>query len=146
VVLQVDISQMPRGNRYRPDFEAPGPHVLIEKGGIKFDDPTFEDPMEIEDEDDEYSSYRYYESEKVLGKLYRAIDEREIFEQIQARADVNGNAQRSSVIDEIWKYVQKRAVGIQWEYLTNDAIDIRDMYDAFFYCLLRFLFHRKFKG
>jgi hypothetical protein len=121
---------MPAGNRYRPDFEAPGPHVFIEKGGIQFDTPTFEDPLEIEDEDDEYSSYRYYESEKILGKLYRAIDEREIFEQIQARADVKDNVQRSSVIDGVWKYVQKRVVGIQWEYLMNDAADIRDMYDA----------------
>jgi hypothetical protein len=121
---------MPAGNRYRPDFEAPGPHVFIEKGGIQFDAPTFEDPLEIEDEDDEYSSYRYYESEKVLGKLYRAIDEHETFEQIQARADVKGNAQRSSVIDGVWKHVQKRVVGIQWEYLMNDAADIRDMYDT----------------
>jgi hypothetical protein len=121
---------MPAGNRLRPDFEAPGPHVFIEKGGIQFDSATFEDPVEIEDEDDEYSSYRYYESENIIGKLYRAINEHEIFEQIQARADVKNNAQKSSVIDEVWKYVQKRVVGIQWEYLMNDAADIRDMYDA----------------
>jgi hypothetical protein len=121
------MSQMPPGNRYRPDFEAPGPHVFIEEGGISFDAPVFEDPTEVEDEDDEFSTYRYYKSDKVLGKLYRAIDEREVFAQIQLRADAEGTARRSPIIDEVWKYVQKRVVGIQWEYLLDEAADIRDM-------------------
>jgi hypothetical protein len=123
------MSQMPFGNKYRPDFEAPGPHVFIEEDGINFDDPPFEDPMEIEDEDDEYSTYRYYKSEKILGKLYRAIDEREIFTKIQARVEAEGSARRSRIIDKVWEYVQKRVVGIQWEYLLDQASDIRDMYE-----------------
>lgn len=121
------MSQLPRGNPWRPDFEAPGPHVYIEKEGVSFEPPSFRDPLEDEDEDDEFSSFRYYESNKVLGKLYRAIDEREIFEEIQKRASAQGIARRSQIMDSVWKHVESRAKGIQWEYLMDEASDIRDM-------------------
>jgi hypothetical protein len=66
------MSRLPKYNPYRPDFEAPGPHVRIEKHiGLSFDAPVDRDPDEQGDEDDDFSAYRYYESEKILGKLYR---------------------------------------------------------------------------
>lgn len=77
---------MPKTGRWRPDFEAPGPHVNIQKkDGISFEVPIDRE-LDDGDDDDDFTNYRYYESDKVLGKLYRAIDEREIFTQIQQRA------------------------------------------------------------
>ncbi|RDL29987.1 RNA-dependent RNA polymerase [Venustampulla echinocandica] len=128
--MPVDMSRLPWCSPWRPDFEAPGPHVSIEKAdGISFEPTGFRDPLEEEDNDDEYARYRYYESHKILGKLYRAIDEREIFDQIQKRAQPQGTDSRPSLMDEVWKYVQNKVRNIQWEYLKVWASDIRDMYE-----------------
>ncbi|CAG8983895.1 hypothetical protein HYALB_00005534 [Hymenoscyphus albidus] len=127
--IPVDMSQFPRMVKWRPDFEAPGPHVRIEPKGLSLEEKSFREPLEEEDEDDEFSSYRYYRSEKVLGKLFRAIDEREIFREIQERASAEGIARRSGLMESVWKHVESRVKGIQWEYLMNEASDIREMYE-----------------
>jgi hypothetical protein len=119
---------MPKYNPWRPDFEAPGPHVRIEnKHGISFDDPDDRDPGDLGDEDDDFSHYRYYESTKILGRLYRAIDERQIFKDIKRRASSQSVTSRTTVIDEVWSYVQRTCKLIQWEHHRDWAKDIRDM-------------------
>ncbi|TVY45069.1 RNA-dependent RNA polymerase [Lachnellula subtilissima] len=128
--IPVDMTKLPKGNPWRPDFEAPGPHVMIEKNnGIVFETKTFRDPLDEEDEDDEFTNYRYYESNKILGKLYRAIDEQAVFQDIQKRASADGTTSRSNIIDEVWSYVQKKVQGFQWEDQMEWAEDIRDMYE-----------------
>ncbi|TVY46699.1 putative RNA-dependent RNA polymerase [Lachnellula occidentalis] len=128
--IPVDMTKLPKGNPWRPDFEAPGPHVTIEKNnGIVFETKTFRDPLEQEDEDDEFTNYRYYESNKILGKLYRAIDEQAVFQEIQKRASANGITSRSNIIDQVWGYVEKKVQGFQWEDQMDWARDIRDMYE-----------------
>lgn len=122
------MTKLPKGNPWRPDFEAPGPHVTIEKNnGIVFETKPFRDPLDQEDEDDEFTSYRYYESNKILGKLYRAIDEQAVFQDIQKRASASGITSRSNIIDEVWRYVEKKVQGFQWEDQMDWASDIRDM-------------------
>jgi hypothetical protein len=119
---------MPKYNPWRPDFEAPGPHVRIEnKHGISFEDPDDRDPGDLGDEDDDFSHYRYYESTKILGRLYRAIDERQIFKDIKRRASSQSVTSRTTVIDEVWSYVQRTCKLIQWEHHRDWAKDIRDM-------------------
>lgn len=119
---------MPRYDRWRPDFEAPGPHVTIEKrDGVSFEDSQYRDPDDQGDEDDDFSTYRYYESHKILGKLYRAIDERRIFDQIKHRASSQGITSRSTVVDAVWAYVRLQCRLIQWEHKMEWARDIRDM-------------------
>ena len=122
------MTKLPRYNPWRPDFEAPGPHVRIEKqGGVDFEPPEDRDPDELGDDDDDYSSYRYYESNKILGKLYRAIDERKIFEEIKNRASSQGVTSRSTIINDVWEQVQKQCRLIQWEHHREWAHTIRDM-------------------
>lgn len=122
------MSKLPRGNAWRPDFEAPGPHVIIEKNnGIVFEGRAFRDPLEQEDEDDEFTNYRYYESRKILGKLYRAIDEQAIFNEIQRRSAEHGASSRSTVIDNLWKYIEGKVLGFEWKDQMEWAWDIRDM-------------------
>jgi hypothetical protein len=128
--MQVDMSKMPKYNRWRPDFEAPGPHVTIEKmEGIRFDmtpSRTVDDLQD--DDDDDFTNYRYYESKKVLGRLYRAIDERKIFEEIQQRSTIDGSTNTSTLIQTVWKYVQRQCHLIQYEHHMQWARDIRDEY------------------
>jgi len=119
---------MPKNNNCRPDFEAPGPHVMIEdRKEIFFEDSKYRDPQEQGDDDDDFTTYRYYESEKILGKLYRAIDERKLFQDIKDRASRHGVTRESTVIDSVWDYVQRVCRIIEWEHLIEWARVIRDM-------------------
>ncbi|KAG9237482.1 rna-dependent rna polymeras-like protein [Amylocarpus encephaloides] len=135
--IPVDMSLLPRGNPWRPDFEAPGPYVCIEKHeGLSFEQDVYRDPVEREDDDDEYNTYRYYESHKILGKLYRSIDEREIFGHIQKRTSAVGAARRSDVMDRVWQDVVNRTALIQWDYFMDKARDIRDMYEGCLFVIM----------
>lgn len=90
--------------------------------------PEAVDYLDQEDEDDDFPSYRYYESDRVIGKLFRAIDERQIFENIQQRAMIEGITSGSTVIGAVWVYVQSTCELIQWKHLQEWARDVRDMY------------------
>lgn len=125
---------MPKYPRIRPDFQAPGPRVLIEKV-ITFEE---EDQMETlfneeNAELDDMASYeppryRYYESPKILGKLYRQIDEQMFFEQLQMQSKIPslpGNVIRG-LADAIWVHVHQRTALIQWHHYIDFAKDVRD--------------------
>jgi hypothetical protein len=120
------MSRFPKYTPWRPDFEAPGPHVTVEKKeGISFDTAD-DDPDNAGDEDDDFTRYRYYESDKILGKLYRAIDEREIFSEIQERARTDGGDHNSTVIYAVWEHVKQKCRLIQWQHKKEWARGIRD--------------------
>jgi len=77
------MKEMPRFSRYRPHFMAPGPHVeIMEDKPISFDEavPTNQNTGDV---DEDSTEYRYYYSDKLLGKLFDAIDEQEIFQYMQ---------------------------------------------------------------
>jgi len=128
---KVDLSVMPRYSRHRPDFTAPGPHVTIMKKG----DLNLEEKQQAGDDDDEdYQSYTYYESDKVLGKLYRAIDEEEVFREIQQMGQPRGVSivDRSNIVshinvmDSLLAYVKQRCVSLNWTHFIEMAQDIRE--------------------
>ena len=122
------MSKLPRYNKWRPDFEAPGPHVKIEKqGGLSLEEIDDRDPDDQVDQDDDFSTYRYYESEKVLGKLYRAIDEREVFEHIKHRSLNPDISSESTVIDSVWDSVRAKCALFQYSHHLVWARDIRAM-------------------
>lgn len=122
--IPVDLALMPKYSRFRPDFMAPGPQVSIHKKEIIFSDDS---PSFGEGVDDDARSFEYYRSEKILGKLYRKIDERKLFEQIHYHS---GGKSRSQIMERAWIYVQSRCRVIQWEHLKEWARDIRDMYEG----------------
>jgi hypothetical protein len=128
---------MPQHSHYRPDFLAPGPHVAVQKDKpLSFDaPPEHNDGYDDDDDDDDSSPYRFYPSDKILGKLYRSIDEREVFSGIQQPGlsqyvnEVNRVRHSvSSVLKGVWTYVQHRCQAIQWEHHLDRARGIRDEY------------------
>ncbi|CAL3973231.1 unnamed protein product [Diplocarpon coronariae] len=128
--IPVDMTKMPRYNHWRPDFEAPGPHVKVEKmDGLSFEEMDNRDPDEKGDDDEDFSKYRYYESEKVLGKLYRAIDEREVFEHIKHRSLHPDISSQSTVIESVWDYVRAECALFLYTHHLEWAEGIRDMYE-----------------
>ncbi|KAL5344777.1 hypothetical protein ACLOAV_010174 [Pseudogymnoascus australis] len=126
--------KMPRYNKYRPDFMAPGPHVLVQNNKpLEFDAPP---EPELFQDDDDVAGYKYYRSEKILGKLYRAINEREVFGSVQKEgllAYLNEMDKKpiyvSTVLEGIWNYVQYRCQAIPWKHHLDRARGIRDEYE-----------------
>ena len=111
----------------KPDFQAPGPRVLIENL-IRLE--NLEDHVDAEEieELDEYTvpTPKYYRSEKILGKLYRAIDEHQLFQEIQ-QSNYNGNLSRSqeNQFSGVWKHIRDRAALIQYEHYLDFARNIK---------------------
>ena len=105
---------------------APGPLVrIVKKEGIEFDSERFVDE-ESDEEDDIYgsSNYTYYESDKILGKLYRAIDERKIYEEITKPAEKQQTNTTDSVIHQLWAHAQQKCQLFQWKQYRSDAEEI----------------------
>lgn len=73
-------------------------------------------------------SYAVYESDKVLGKLYRAIDERVVFRQLQKQSSelAKENLSNQSVMQRVWNYVQDATAVIQWKHHLDWARDIQE--------------------
>ncbi|PBP21236.1 RNA-binding, RBD [Diplocarpon rosae] len=117
-------------NNWRPDFEAPGPHVKVEKmEGLSLEEMDDRDPDDRGDDDEDFSRYRYYESEKVLGKLYRDIDERDIFEHIKHRSLHPDISSQSTVINSVWDHVRAECALFQYTHHLEWAKGIHDMYE-----------------
>jgi hypothetical protein len=116
---------MPKVIPVRPDFMAPGPNIKIEKKEgllIQQSNPVSQDD---DDEEEDFTPYRYYESQKALGKLFRAVDEHDIFSELHKyRMSPSGNA---GLLDELWNHVCQRTKLIQWHQHVLEAQEIRDM-------------------
>ncbi|KAM3066365.1 hypothetical protein ACMFMG_003126 [Clarireedia jacksonii] len=125
--IQANISEMPKNILWRPDFMAPGPHVRIHKlghGGVELAD--MHAPVDPTDDlDDDVSNLKYYESPRILGKLYRAIDERQVFADIKLLSFQKD----SNVMQRVWEFVSYRCQGIFWKHCLEDGQQIRDMYN-----------------
>ncbi|KAL8727230.1 MAG: hypothetical protein Q9166_006194 [cf. Caloplaca sp. 2 TL-2023] len=130
--IPVDMTKTPRSSNIRPDFQAPGPRVLVEKtitveGLEGQDEDEDEDEIEVVEE---APATRYYKSEKVLGKLYRAIDEHDFFEEIQRHSRSVPKPQGISLAEEVWKYVREKTALIEYTHYLPFARDIKEAYET----------------
>lgn len=72
--VAVDSRKIPRSPDSRPDFMAPSASTKVEKGIHRPEEATLPDITQ---------RYRYYESERILGHLYRAVDENTFFQDLE---------------------------------------------------------------
>ncbi|KAF4624670.1 hypothetical protein G7Y89_g13499 [Cudoniella acicularis] len=125
--VPVNMSKMPKIIPARPDFMAPGPYVKLEtKEGLILEESKA--TAQNTDDDDDFKPYRYYESKKILGKLYRAIDEHEIFTKIKSQRLLQRGS-TSTVLNHVWAHVQTECQIYDWRSHIQWAWDIRDMYE-----------------
>lgn len=118
---------MPRFTPVRPDFMAPGPSIKIEKKeGLLLEQASTQNKEANDDED--FSPYRYYKSDKILGTLYRAIDEHEIFSELHSHRLPPGS---KTLLDQLWTYVSRACQMIPWHQHIPEARVIMDTYVHF---------------
>ncbi|KAI9048250.1 hypothetical protein LZ554_008045 [Drepanopeziza brunnea f. sp. 'monogermtubi'] len=134
--IPVDPTQIPKMDKWRPHFEAPGPHVKVEKfKGITLEDVRRRDPQDEEDEDDDFKTYRYYPSTNIIGRLFDAIDEQGIFQEIRNCASaeaMNG----FTVLKRVWEEVQVVCQLIEWKYKIEWAWEVREMYEGCMHAMM----------
>lgn len=133
------MGRMPKYNPWRPDFEAPGPYVMVEKNyGIIFEAPSSREPDQAGDDDEDFTNYRYYESHKVLGKLYRAIDDRKLFNELKQSFTTSAakTASKQKLMQVVWDAVQHATKLIQWEHKKEWARDLRDEYEEYLWNIM----------
>lgn len=119
---------LPRGdnaNGFGTYSLAPGPQVhIVDRSKIELDQDVLQGSYD-EDEDDSGPPRKYYPSEKILGKLYRAIDERKIwYEDVRSNFVSDGD----SFWDQFIRSCTKRcnAFGqIMWTHRSEEARRIR---------------------
>ncbi|KAL8828644.1 MAG: hypothetical protein Q9170_006510 [Blastenia crenularia] len=128
--IPVDLKLMPRSSNVRPDFQAPGPRVLVENA-IKIEELELQEDDEDEDEPEESgpAATRYYRSDKVLGKLYRAIDEQDFFTEIQRQSRSPSRPQSISLAEKVWEYVRDKTALIQYHHYLDFARDVKKAYE-----------------
>ncbi|KAF9890609.1 hypothetical protein FE257_005740 [Aspergillus nanangensis] len=126
--VPVDLGRMPRVGRIRTDFMAPGPQMQIySHSKVMFTELTSHAAFD----DDDYNEFRfvYYRSEKILGKLYRAINEKEIWNEcIQTSTTPNAAGfwnQFTSDLSEAYPTLQLS----KWEHRMDEAWKIRFAYE-----------------
>lgn len=118
----VELSQLPRAPKWRPDFLAPGPSITIhEKSDIDMEDYNVPPGYDDDDDDDAGPRHRYYKSDKILGQLYRAVEEQKIWAE-DIRMTVQ--AGHSSFWDELLASLEVRVAGIgpvEWRHRLDEA-------------------------
>ncbi|AEO71004.1 a8941fea-77c3-45e5-a276-955ba504fbd3 [Thermothielavioides terrestris] len=124
--------ELPQSLKWRPDFLSRGPEIKIHDiSAIELDQyAASRGDEDVDDVNDEGPQHRYYRSEKILGKLYRAVDERKIWaEDIRMAITSRGS---SSFWDQFLAVIQERvrAIGpVEWQRRSAEAQRIRHAYE-----------------
>ncbi|KAH0496216.1 hypothetical protein TgHK011_003588 [Trichoderma gracile] len=131
--IPVTLQQLPKAPRMRPDFLAPAPPTrLYDRDEVDF----VGDPDSDEDDEDGMGIYKpkYYKSLKILGELYRGVDEKKIWgKDVQRPIDKSG----PSVWDSLHKHVRAdlREEGyapseIDYTRRLGEAQKLRELYEG----------------
>ncbi|KAL9480911.1 hypothetical protein ACSS6W_005697 [Trichoderma asperelloides] len=131
--ISVKYQDMPKPPRMRPDFLAPAPPTrLYDRGEID----NIGDPNEDEDDEDGMgmAKYKYYMSLKILGELYRGVDEKKIWaKDVQRPVDMSG----PSLWDQLNTHVRTAlreegysTLDINYMRQIDHAWKIRDLYES----------------
>lgn len=73
---------------------------------------------------------RYYKSNKILGKLYRSIDEKKFFDQMkrdfEAKRPITATG---SIVRQVENYIDRETKGFLWEHHRQFAEDTRQYFE-----------------
>lgn len=132
--IPVDMKQLPRYDRNRPDFMAPTPRVRVAES----EELEIEELDDVQDEafegiDEERRPMRYYKSEKILGQLYRNIDEKRFLNDMQnnRQSKLRVIEAPDGLMDKLCNYVVQQAknYGVFYSEYMDLARNIRAGYE-----------------
>ncbi|KAF1843754.1 RdRP-domain-containing protein [Cucurbitaria berberidis CBS 394.84] len=131
----VDMGQITRGaDNIRPDFMGPESNLVIiklgaaELEGLEQDD--LNEPDFISAPDVKKGRTNYYRSKKILGVLYRSIEERKFFDKMKSDFEAFRNAWGSeSLIQKLESYLDRETHGIHWNRYQEFAKQLRECYE-----------------
>ena len=106
---------------------APSASVKVEKGIVVRNRTD-----ETSNTGDTYG-YRYYESQKILGKLYRAIDEEAFFEDLQEDGDgsIFSRENNENILQDLWgELLYSDATKLDWGSFVEEAEEIKESYES----------------
>ncbi|KAL4815695.1 RNA dependent RNA polymerase-domain-containing protein [Aspergillus spinulosporus] len=126
--VPVMLEEMPFVNRNRPDFLAPGPLAKIyDRQDIQLE-ARYVHPYP-DDDIDSSPVHKYYRSEKILGKLYRAINEHEIWRKdIHTTIKSNPTAAWKKIIDTLTRRCIALGAPVNWKAHVETARLLRSLY------------------
>ncbi|KAH8727103.1 rna-dependent rna polymerase-like protein [Phaeosphaeriaceae sp. PMI808] len=133
--VPADLRKAPRGTgNIRPDFMAPGHNLVINELGatelLELEEEDIDDPDSVSILDPDKSRIRYYKSNKVLGHLYRRIDERDFFKKMKDNFEAtHENRDGESLLRKLERYVNRETRGYQWEHHHEFARELREYYE-----------------
>jgi hypothetical protein len=83
--------------------------------------------FEEDDDDDENdrAPLLYYKSKRILGHLFRSIDEVAFLEELQSSS--KGPQPPANVLKSIWEYVCAETTGFQWDHHVSTGLGIKEM-------------------
>lgn len=99
---------------------APSASTMVETGVVR--------PLEsVLEQQKEPGHYRYYESKKVLGELYRVIDEDLFFEELEDdTSSLFSSEATDNVLPEILQFVKGMMEDYSWQEYISKAEEVRD--------------------
>ncbi|KAF5012175.1 hypothetical protein FDECE_1765 [Fusarium decemcellulare] len=128
--IPVDVKRLPKPPFYRPDFLATAPPLKV------YDLDQIDhiaDPEDYVDAEDTMgqTKYKYYKSEKILGHLYRNVDEKKIWnEDIHRSIDMEGPSVWDQLLTTVETEIVKYKLDIDWTRKSDEAWKIRSLYEA----------------
>jgi hypothetical protein len=112
---------------------APGPHVeILDDKPLSFESASDSSVNDVDDDEDSIG-YKYYRSKKILGKLFDAVNESEMFQTLQKhRVEKSPNNKNpewdpaKSLLAAVWEHIQAACADIEWKLHLDRARGIRD--------------------
>lgn len=131
--IPVNMKDLRRGRRFRPDFLAPGPvaHVY-DRRDIELDDYIVDDDENKDDADMDGPAHKYYRSEKILGILYRAVDEGKIWNDDLHKKMVRNVKTEEPFLELFRDWADKECAAMgcyDWDDRVDEATRIRSAYE-----------------
>ncbi|KAI9894076.1 MAG: hypothetical protein M1814_004846 [Vezdaea aestivalis] len=137
--IPVDLSKLPRApSKSRPDFMASGPRIQLKSSSglavAEFSDSKY--GLESE----ETGKVTFYESQKVLGKLFRAIDEKTFLKDLRqlSKVPIRGATRRNprDLLQRVWQWIEGQARGYEWSLYLEAARHLRESYEENIWALM----------
>ncbi|KAF6787912.1 RNA-dependent RNA polymerase, partial [Colletotrichum sojae] len=127
--IPVNQKEIPKAPRFRPDFLAPAPPAQL-YDRLQIDFIGRDDAEADDDEDMAGPNHQYYRSEKILGTLYRNVDEKQIWdEDISRVVSKRGPSVWDQFVGLMERKIEDYTHGtVSWKTRRADAKRLRDVY------------------